>query len=78
MSALRAVQDEVGCRVCLLGMQSRPEVISVNEARDHIGVQLDGHTDPISLPRRTLMKEDKNPWDKCRHGGMVVQNWMLR
>jgi len=51
MVALRAVQDEVGCRVCLFGVQSRPEldrlagtVISVNEARGSIGVQLDdGH-----------------------------------
>ena len=51
MVALRAVQDEVGCRVCLFGVQSRPEldrlagtVISVNEARGRIGVQLDdGH-----------------------------------
>ena len=75
MAALRAVQDEVGCRVCLLGLQSRPEldrlagtVISVNEARGRIGVQLDDGQ-RISLPRRTLMREEKSPWEKCRHGG---------
>ena len=74
--ALRARRDEVGCRVCVHNLQSRPQlnrlagtVVSVDEGRRRLGVQLDGHTEPISIAHDRLMLEAQPPWDNCRHGG---------
>ena len=74
--ALRARRDEVGCRVCVHNLQSRPQlnrlagtVVSIDEGRRRLGVRLDGHTEPISIARDRLMLEAQPPWDNCRHGG---------
>ena len=74
--ALRARRDEVGCRVCVHNLQSRPQlnrlagtVVSIDEGRRRLGVRLDGHTEPISIAHDRLMLEAKPPWDNCRHGG---------
>ena len=87
--ALRAVQDELGCRVCVCTLQSRPElnrlagtIVSVDESRGRLGVRVDGHShghsDPISLARERLMREDKPFWDNCRHGGPDPEPAMMQ
>ena len=75
---IHATQDEIGCRVIVHNLKSRPalnRLAGTIVSLDHkpggcrCGVRVDGQGEPLSLSRSNLMRERTPPWDNCRHGG---------